>query len=56
MKEYMDFIAATEVALAALNAMKSSGSDGRAVSIAITHLETAQLWATNALCSQPEIE
>lgn len=48
MDEYLKFIEATEAALTALKALKTLGWDARAISIAVTHIETAQLWATNA--------
>ena len=48
METFLLFVQATEKALHDLRDLKTAGWDARALSIAITHLETAQLWATNA--------
>lgn len=45
---YLKFIETTEAAIAYLRQLRDAGWDARAISIALTHLETGQLWATNA--------
>jgi hypothetical protein len=53
---FFQIVQFTEQAKDTMNALKAlpvdadgmNGIDGRAVSIAITHLETAQLWVANA--------
>ena len=45
---YLLLIQETQSAMARLAALREKGWDGRAISIAMTHIETAQLWATNA--------
>ena len=52
MTEYLEFVGATEHAIALLKQLRDKGWDARAISIAIMHLETAQLWAANAMSDE----
>lgn len=49
--EYINIIAALQAAIEQMTALKGKPDsyDGRSLSVAITHAETAQLWFTNAV-------